>query len=402
MFILVINCGSSSLKFQLISLPGESVLAKGIVERIGQNVDAQFKCSTTETDIPSTPISARDHTDAVSYVIDALSTGDTAVLPPGETIRAFGHRVVHGAEKFVSSVLIDDDVIACIEECGKLAPLHNPANLEGIRACRATLPDVPNVAVFDTAFHQTMSPRAFQYALPYEYYSRHGIRRYGFHGTSHKYVTAAFAKLQGNAVEDVNLITCHLGNGSSITAVENGKCIDTSMGLTPLQGVIMGTRSGDIDPALVLYLIETVGLSPAETNTLLNKQSGLLGVSGVSSDMRDVEDAAEKGNERATLALNMWAYSIAKYIGAYAGLLPRIDAVVFTAGIGENSPEMRELICNQLSGLGILLADTNYSRKRGTAGCISTTDSRIPVWVVPTNEELEIAIETYTLLGEPQ
>jgi acetate kinase len=401
MFILVINCGSSSLKFQLISLPVKSVLAKGIVERIGQDVDAQFKCTTAETDIPSMPITANNHTEAVSYVIDTLSSGDAAVLPPGEQIHAFGHRVVHGGEQFFSSVVIDDNVIACIEECGKLAPLHNPANLAGILACREALPGVANVAVFDTAFHQSMQPQAFHYALPYDYYTKHRIRRYGFHGTSHKYVTETFAELQGKAPGDVSVITCHLGNGSSITAVENGKCIDTSMGLTPLQGVIMGTRSGDIDPALVLYLIETLGLSPAETNTLLNKESGLLGFSGVSSDMRDVEHAADEGNQRASLALDMWAYSIAKYIGAYTALLPKLDAIIFTAGIGENSPVMRELICNQMKGLDIFLSDANEVMC-GKAGCISTPDSRYPVWVVPTNEELEIALETYNLLGDSQ
>ncbi len=331
-------------------------------------------------------------------MIDALSSGDAAVLPPGESISAFGHRVVHGGEQFFSSVIVNDDVIACIEECVELAPLHNPANLAGIHACLEALPDVPNVAVFDTAFHQSMKPHAFHYAIPYEYYEKNRIRRYGFHGTSHKYVTDTFAELLEKPLDQVNLITCHLGNGSSITAVANGACIDTSMGLTPLQGVIMGTRCGDIDPALVLYLIENLGLAPETVNTILNKQSGFLGFSGVSSDMRDVEQAAEDGNKRAALVLDMCAYGIAKYIGAYAAVLPSLDAIVFTAGIGENSSEMRTMICSHLQGLGILLSDQNNSL-HGKAGCISTPESRYPVWVIPTNEELEIAIETFKLIN---
>ena len=393
MFILVINCGSSSLKFQLISLPEKTVAAKGLVERIGLGGDAMFKLSYGDVKIPSTPIKADNHTEAVTYVIDALKKD---VLKEGQKIDAFGHRVVHGGEKFFSSAVITDEVKACIAECGKLAPLHNPANLSGIEACEKAAPGVPNVAVFDTAFHQTMPKKAFQYAIPYKFYRENGLRRYGFHGTSHKFVTQAFAELSGKKLEDVNIVVCHLGNGSSITCVEGGKCRDTSMGLTPLAGVVMGTRCGDVDPALVLYLIENLGISPAETNKLLNKQSGFLGVSEVSSDMRDVEAAAQDGNAQAALVLEMCAYSIAKYVGSYVSLLPRTDAIVFTAGIGENSAEMREWVCNNLSGLGLKLSEKN--RERGFTGCVSAADSKIPVWVIPTNEELMIALETYALV----
>lgn len=393
---MVVNCGSSSLKFQLIQLPAERVVAKGLVDRIGQKVSAQFMYSAGERSFPAAPVTAPDHTAALTHVISVLTSGETAVLSAPGDIRAFGHRVVHGGEKFTGSVRIDDEVLRCIEECCALAPLHNPANLAGIQACMRALPGVPNVAVFDTAFHQSMPPHAFHYALPYKLYEHDRIRRYGFHGTSHKYVTHTFAAAAGISLDKVCCITCHLGNGSSLTAVENGRSVDTSMGFTPLPGVIMGTRCGDIDPALVFHLMQHKGLNPDQINEMLNKRSGLLGVSGVSSDMRDVDGAARQGNSRAALAIEMWAYGIAKYIGAYAAILPRVDAIVFTAGIGENSPSLRAVICSKLRGVGIELDET-ANQRRGVAHCISTPASRIPVWVIPTNEELEIARETYEL-----
>lgn len=393
---MVVNCGSSSLKFQLIQLPAERVVAKGLVDRIGQKVSAQFMYSTAERSFPAAPVNAPDHTAAITQVISALTSGETAVVSAPSDIRAFGHRVVHGGEEFTGSVVIDDEVLRCIEECCALAPLHNPANLAGIQACMRALPGVPNVAVFDTAFHQSMPPHAFHYALPYELYEKEHIRRYGFHGTSHKYVTHTFARVAGKPLNEVCCITCHLGNGSSLTAVENGRSVDTSMGFTPLPGVIMGTRCGDIDPALVFHLMQHKGLNPDQINDMLNKRSGLLGFSGVSSDMRDVENAAREGHSRAALVIDMWAYGIAKYIGAYTAILPRVDAIIFTAGIGENSSSLRRVICNKLRGLGVEL-DEAANQQRGMAHCISTPASRIPVWVIPTNEELEIARETYEL-----
>lgn len=393
---MVVNCGSSSLKFQLIQLPAERVVAKGLVDRIGQKVSAQFIYSTAERSFPAVPMNAPDHTAAITQVIGALTSGETAVLSAPSDIRAFGHRVVHGGEQFTGSVVIDDDVLRCIEACCALAPLHNPANLAGIQACMRALPNVPNVAVFDTAFHQSMPPHAFHYALPYELYEKEHIRRYGFHGTSHKYVTHTFAHLVGKPLNEVCCITCHLGNGSSLTAVENGRSVDTSMGFTPLPGVIMGTRCGDIDPALVFHLMHQQGLRPDHINDMLNKRSGLLGFSGVSSDMRDVEKAAREGNTRAALVIDMWAYGIAKYIGAYTAILPRVDAIIFTAGIGENSSSLRRVICGKLRGLGVEL-DQAANQQHGAAHRISTPASRIPMWVIPTNEELEIARETYEL-----
>ncbi len=397
MHIVVINCGSSSLKYQLILLPDERIVAKGQVERIGQEVNAIFSFAAQEQKFPEVPVKIENHIQAVEYVLSALAEGETAVLNSTSEIKAFGHRVVHGGEKFSEPVIINDIVIKKIEECCELAPIHNPANLEGIRACMQALPEVPNVAVFDTAFHQTMPPKAFHYALPYEFYLEDNVRRYGFHGTSHKYVAKTFAALINKPLEDINVVTVHLGNGSSLACVKNGKCVDTSMGLTPLQGVIMGTRCGDIDPALVVYLMKKKGLSPDEVDNLMNKNSGLAGFTGLGSDMRDIEAAAEEGNKLAILILEMWAYSIAKYINAYVGTLPKTDAVIFTAGIGENASELRELICQNCLGLGIKLGDNN-NNFRGKAGCLSAAESKIPVYAIPTNEELEIAQETYELL----
>ncbi len=398
MYIMVVNCGSSSLKFQLIAVPSEEVIAKGMVDRIGQIKAAQFLYATNGTQHAPGAISARNHTEAINYVLDALTSGATAVLRAKEEIAAFGHRVVHGGEQFTASVIITDAVLRCIEECCALAPLHNPANLAGIRACQQALPAVPNIAVFDTAFHQSMPPQAYHYALPYEYYQRDRIRRYGFHGTSHRYVTQTFAALMKQPARAVNLVTCHLGNGSSLTAVLQGHSVDTSMGFTPLQGVIMGTRCGDIDPAVVFHLMTNDGLSAETINAVLNKKSGLLGFTGISSDMRDVQTAAAQGNQRALLALDMWAYGIAKYIAAYVAILPRTDAIIFTAGIGENSGAARALICAKAPGLGLAL-DADANAGRGAARQISAPGSRIPVWVIPTNEELEIARETYELIA---
>ena len=398
MFIMVINCGSSSLKFQLISFPDEKVIAKGLIERIGQEAGAEFTLSAEKINFSKQSIDAPDHTKAVAAALNALTAGENPVIKSKNEIHAFGHRVVHGGEKFTDAALIDEEVLQCIEECCPLAPLHNPANLAGIRACIAALPSAPNVAVFDTAFHQTMPEQAFYYALPYEFYEKDHIRRYGFHGTSHKFVTETFAEQVGKKTEEVSVITCHIGNGSSMTAVKNGKSIDTTMGFTPLAGVVMGTRSGDIDPAIVFYLMKNENMSVEEVDTMLNKKSGLLGFSGVSSDMRDVLAASKEGNHRAEMALKICAYSIAKYIGAYAALLPKTDAIIFTAGIGENSHEMRELICENLVGLGIKL-DPEKNLTRGKICEISTDASPIPVWIIPTNEELAIARETRAKLS---
>ena len=393
---MVINCGSSSLIFQLIAFPDEIAVAKGLIERIGQN-ESQFTLTAGDKGFKNQPVDASDHTKAVTAALNALTTGDCAVLESKNEIKGFGHRVVHGGEKFCAPVIINDDVIKGIEECNELAPLHNPANLIGIEACMKALPGVPNVAVFDTAFHQTMPPKAFHYALPYKFYEEDHIRRYGFHGTSHKYVTKTFAKLINKSLDEVNVVTVHLGNGSSLACVKNGKCVDTSMGLTPLAGVIMGTRCGDIDPALVVYIMKKKGLSPSEVDTLMNKKSGLLGFSDVSSDMRDIEAAARKNDKQSIIILEMWAYSIAKYINAYVGTLPKTDAVIFTAGIGENAPGLRKIICENCTGLGIKLGENN-NNIRGEIGRASADDSKIPVYVIPTNEELQIAQGTSALL----
>jgi len=399
MYIMVINCGSSSLKFQLISFPEETVIAKGLIERIGQEAGAQFTLTAGDESFTKRSVDAQDHTKAVTAALEALTAGNYAVLKSKDEINAFGHRVVHGGEKFTHSVIIDDEVLECIEECSPLAPLHNPANLAGIYACKTALPNVPNVAVFDTAFHQTIPEHAFYYAIPYEYYEKDHIRRYGFHGTSHKFVTEAFAEKMGKEVDEVSVITCHIGNGSSLTAVENGKSVDTTMGFTPLAGVVMGTRCGDIDPAIVFYLMENNNMTAKDVDILLNKESGLLGFSGVSSDMRDILEASKNGNERAEISLKICAYSIAKYIGTYVALLPKTDAIIFTAGIGENSNEIRKMICGYLKGLGLSL-DPEKNMTRGKACCVSDDNSSIPIWIIPTNEELAIARETRNELSD--
>lgn len=392
MKILVINCGSSSLKYQLIDMADEKVMAKGLVERIG--IEGSILTHRPEgKDKVVIEQDMKDHKVAVKLVLDALVDKEHGVISDMSEISAVGHRVVHAGEKYSGSVLITDDVMKALEECSALAPLHNPPNIIGINACKALMPDVPMVAVFDTAFHQTMPDFAYIYALPYEYYEKYGIRRYGFHGTSHKYVSKMAAKFMNKPYEDLKIITCHLGNGSSIAAVKNGKSVDTSMGFTPLEGLIMGTRCGDLDPAIVQFLVANAGLSVDEVNSVLNKKSGFLGVSGVSSDTRDVESAAENGNKRAQLALNTFYYRVKKYIGAYAAAMGGVDVIVFTAGIGENSVSTREKVCEGLEFLGIKI-DREKNNTRGKVAYINADDSKVKVLVVPTNEELMIARDT--------
>lgn len=396
MKVLVLNSGSSSLKYQLIDMKDETVLAKGIVERIGI-IDSVLEQETNDGRELVIKENIPDHDKGIKMVIDALLDNDNGVLDNMDDIYAVGHRVVHGGERFAQSTVINDEVIKEIEEVSELAPLHNPANLTGIKVCEKLLPNKPQVAVFDTAFHQTMPRKAFLYALPYEYYKKYGIRRYGFHGTSHKYVAQRAASILNKPIEDIKIITCHLGNGASITAVDGGKSVDTSMGLTPLEGLVMGTRCGDIDPAIIPFLMEKEDLSIHEVDNIMNKKSGLYGVSGVSSDSRDVEAAAEEGNEQAQSAVEVFDYRVAKYIGAYMTAMGGVDAIVFTAGIGENQQELREKIVDNLAFLNVKLdKESNSVRKQEIE--ISTPDSDIKVMVIPTNEELMIARETVELL----
>ncbi|MCD7904467.1 MAG: acetate kinase [Clostridiales bacterium] len=396
MKILVLNCGSSSLKYQLIDMDTTDVLAVGLCERIGIDGRLKHEPEGKPEYVSESPLP--DHDVAVKAVMDALLDKDHGVIADISEIGGVGHRVVHGGESFSESVIITPEVKAAIEDCCSLAPLHNPANLIGINACEKLMPGVPQVAVFDTAFHQTMPAKAYMYALPYELYEKHKIRRYGFHGTSHKYVSLKCAELMGKAPEDVKIITCHLGNGGSLAAVDKGKVVDTTMGLTPLAGIIMGTRCGDIDPAIVKFLMDAENLSAAEVDSLMNKQSGVLGLSGVSSDFRDLGDAAEKGNKRARIALDAFHYRVAKFIGEYLVALNGADAIVFTAGLGENSGSSRQAICDYLTFLGIKL-DPEKNSQRGKAQCISTEDSPIKVYVIPTNEELMIAQDTNKLIN---
>ena len=398
MKVLVINCGSSSLKYQVLDMTNESLLCKGLVERIGMEgsviTHEKTGCDKFQLIVPM-----EDHKDAISHVLMAIQDADHGVVKDMSEIGAVGHRVVHAGEKFAHSVLIDDAVIKALEECIELAPLHNPPNLLGIAACQELMPDTPMVGVFDTAFHQTMPPESYIYALPYEYYEKYGVRRYGFHGTSHKYVSERAADMLNVNLDDLKLITCHLGNGASVSAIKRGKCIDTSMGFTPLEGLVMGTRSGDIDPAIVTFIREKEGLEPGVANEILNKKSGVLGISGVSSDFRDIEEAAEHGNDRAETALDVFAYKVAKRIGAYAAAMNGVDAIVFTAGLGENSGTTRRAICDYLGFLGVHIDSYNNSL-RGKALEISATDSRVRVFVIPTNEELVIARDTKELLDK--
>ncbi len=395
MKILVINCGSSSLKFQLIDSESEAVICKGLCERIGIDgsrivyTPAGKDKITKEEPMP-------DHNKAIEMVIEALTNENDGVVKL-EEIGAVGHRIVHGGEKFTKSVVINDEVIKAIEEVSDLAPLHNPANLIGIRACQKVMPGVPMVAVFDTAFHQTMPQEAYLYGLPYSYYEKYGIRRYGFHGTSHSYVSKRAAEILGKDIKDLKIIVCHLGNGASISAVKDGKCIDTSMGLTPLEGLIMGTRTGDIDPSVVEFVMKKEGSSVADVTNLLNKKSGVFGLSGdLSSDFRDLEDAYVEGNEGAKRAVDAFAYRVVKYIGAYTAAMGRVDAICFTAGVGENSGFVRELICEKLGFIGATL-DKEANTVRGKEQIISGSDSKVTLMVVPTNEELAIARDTFAL-----
>ncbi|MBQ4347747.1 MAG: acetate kinase [Firmicutes bacterium] len=398
MKILVLNCGSSSLKYQVIDGDTEELLAKGLCERIGMD-GSRLKHEPSGKDevVFEEPLS--DHKVAVEKVLAALLNKEWGVLETIHEIGAVGHRVVHGGEFFSESVVINDEVKAAIEKCSELAPLHNPANLIGINACEEIMKGVPQVAVFDTAFHQTMPERAYLYAIPYEYYEKYKIRKYGFHGTSHKFVSEEAAKMMGKPLEECKIITCHLGNGASICAVRKGISIDTSMGFTPLQGLAMGTRAGDIDAAVVTYLMEKENISPRDMDDILNKKSGVLGISGVSSDFRDIESAGNEGNERAGAALDIFEYRVAKYIGEYITAMKGVDAIVFTAGLGENSATARMVICDYLRYLGIELDSYNNSQ-RGRAIEISTRQSRVQVFVIPTNEELVIARDTKELIDK--
>jgi acetate kinase len=395
MKVLVINCGSSSLKYQVLDMTNESLLAKGLVERIGMDgsviTHEKIGMDKVKTEVPM-----NDHKDAIKQVLDAIQSPEYGVIASMDEIGAVGHRVVHAGEKFADSVIIDDAVIAALEECVELAPLHNTPNLYGIAACKELMPNTPMVGVFDTAFHQTMPPEAYLYAIPYEYYEKHGIRRYGFHGTSHKYVAQRAASMLNVNINDLKLITCHLGNGASVSAIKHGRCIDTSMGFTPLEGLVMGTRCGDIDPAIVTYIRQKENLPQGVTNEILNKKSGVLGISGVSSDFRDLEDAVAEGNERAALALKVFARKVRFYIGAYIAEMNGVDAIVFTAGVGENDVNMRELICTDLGNLGIKL-DIIKNKVRGKETIVSTEDSKVKLLLIPTNEELMIARDTYNL-----
>lgn len=396
MKVLVINCGSSSLKYQLIDSETEAVLAKGNCERIG--VDGKFTYKPTGKDKVEIDVAMPDHTKAVSLVLEYLVDPVCGVISGMDEIGAVGHRIVHGGEKFAKSTVITDEVIKDIEACNDLAPLHNPANLIGIRACRELMPSVPMVAVFDTAFHQTMPKEAFMYGVPYEYYEKYGVRRYGFHGTSHSYVTGRAADMLGKSVEDTNIIVCHLGNGSSVCAVRNGKSVDTSMGLTPLEGMLMGTRSGSIDPAVLEYIAGKENLNLPQVMNILNKKSGVAGISGVSSDFRDLDAASRSGHELSELALSMFAYQVAKYIGSYLAILGGCDAICFTAGIGENDGPVRSRILKHLEGLGVKVDKELNLATRGTETEISLPGSLCKVLVVPTNEELAIARETVALV----
>ncbi len=395
MNVLVINCGSSSLKYQVIDTDSEQVLAKGLCERIG--IDGRLVYQKTGLDKEITEAPMPTHKEAVSMVLDALVNEKTGALKSLSEVGAVGHRVVHGGEKFTESCLITDEVIKAVEECNDLAPLHNPANIIGINACRELMPGVPMVGVFDTAFHQTMPAKAYMYAIPYELYEKFGVRRYGFHGTSHRYVSARALEFLGMKPEGTKVITCHVGNGGSIAAVVDGKCVDTSMGLTPLEGLVMGTRSGDIDGGAVTFIEKKCGLDPDGMSNLLNKKSGVAGITGGSSDMRDVENAAKAGDKRAQLAQDMYFYRIKKYIGAYAAAMGGVDVIVFTAGVGENQIGMRSAVCEGLEFLGVKF-DEQKNNVRGEEAIISADDSKVKVVVIPTDEELMIATDTMALV----
>ncbi len=397
MKVLVINCGSSSLKYQFIDMTNEAVIAKGLAERIGIE-GSVVKHQPGDGDKITIQKPMPTHKEALQVVIEALLDKEYGVIKSMEEITAVGHRVVHAGEKFACSVVINDAVMAALKECIDIAPLHNPPNIMGIEACQQLMPGVPMVGVFDTAFHQSMPKESYIYALPYELYEKHKIRRYGFHGTSHKYVTQRAAAMLGKPLESLKLVTCHLGNGASIAAVKYGKSVDTSMGFTPLEGLAMGTRSGDFDPAIIKFLMDKEGMSIVDVDNMANKKSGVLGLSGVSSDFRDIEDAAEKGNERAQLALNVFVHKVKKYIGAYAAVMNGVDAVVFTAGLGENSDYIRREVCKDMTYLGIEV-DNAKNKVRGKETDVSTDSAKVRVLLIPTNEELMIARDTKELIG---
>lgn len=395
MNVLVINCGSSSLKYQLINSDTEEVMAKGLCERIGIDGRLTYQKAGLDKEITEAPMPT--HKEAIQLVLHALVNEKTGAIKDLSEVNAVGHRIVHGGEEFESSAVITDEMLAAVEECNELAPLHNPANLIGINACKELMPGVPMVGVFDTAFHQTMPEKAYLYGLPYEYYEKYKVRRYGFHGTSHSYVSRHMAQFLNMDLNNSKLIVAHLGNGASISAVKDGKCIDTSMGLTPLEGLVMGTRSGDIDPAIMEYIAKKENLDIDGVMEVLNKKSGVQGISGLSSDFRDLEDAMEKGDVRSAAAIEVFSYRVAKYIGAYVAALNGVDAIAFTAGVGENSPIVRTKVCEYLGYLGIAL-DEEANNQRGFDNVISTPDSKVKVCVIPTNEELAIARETVALV----
>ncbi|MBQ9178311.1 MAG: acetate kinase [Prevotella sp.] len=398
MKILVLNCGSSSIKYALYDMDDRSVMAQGGIERVGmEGAFVKVKLPngekrTIEHDIP-------EHTEGVKLIFSLLTDKAIGAIKSLEEIDAVGHRMVHAGEKFAHSVVIDDEVIKAYEECIDLAPLHNPANLKGVNAVRSLMPNMPQVGVFDTAFHQTMPKHAFMYALPYELYEKYGIRRYGFHGTSHRYVSARACEYLGLDYEKQRIITCHIGNGGSVAAIKNGKCIDTSMGLTPLEGIMMGTRSGNVDAGALVYLQKKLGLSADELSDLLNKKSGMLGISGISSDMREVREAAENGNERAKLAISMYTYCIKKYVGAYAAAMGGCDIIVFTAGVGENQDIVRELVCTDMEYMGVEMDVEKNSKIRAEEAVLSMPESKVKIVLIPTDEELMIASDTMSLVS---
>ena len=395
MNVLVINCGSSSLKYQLIDSETENVLAKGLCERIGIDGRLTYQKAGLDKEITEAPMPT--HKEAIKMVLDALVNDKTGAIKSLDEVEAVGHRIVHGGEKFASSAIITDEMLKAVEECNDLAPLHNPANLIGINACKELMPGVPMVGVFDTAFHQTMPEKAYLYGLPYEYYAKYKVRRYGFHGTSHSFVSKHVAEFLGKDINNSKIIVAHLGNGASISAVLNGKCVDTSMGLTPLEGLVMGTRSGDIDPAIMEFIAKKENLDIAGVMNVLNKKSGVQGISGLSSDFRDLEEGMEAGNERAAAAIEVFSYRVAKYIGSYVAAMNGVDVIAFTAGIGENAPLVRSKVLAYLGYLGITV-DEEANGKRGDDIVISTPDSKVTVCVIPTNEELAIARETVALV----
>ena len=397
MNVLVINCGSSSLKFQLINAETENVLAKGLCERIG--IDGRLTYQPAGGEKEKSDLAMPTHTEAIQFVIDALTNEKTGVVKSLDEIGAVGHRVVHGGEKFASSVVITDEVKKAVEECNDLAPLHNPANLIGVAACEKLMPGTPMVAVFDTAFHQTMPEKAYMYGLPYEYYEKYKVRRYGFHGTSHSFVSKRAAEVMGKSYDEVKTIVCHLGNGSSVSAVMNGKCVDTSMGLTPLEGLVMGTRSGDIDPAIMEFIAKKENLDIEGVMEVLNKKSGVFGISGgLSSDFRDLTDAMNAGDKKAKIAMDVFSYKVAKYIGSYAAAMNGVDDIVFTAGIGENDDYVRQEVCKYLGYLGVDFDFEVNTGLRGKEAELTKEGSKVKVFVIPTNEELAIARETLALV----